>query len=142
MQYNRTRILDDNLKSVASTGGAKARPPWAAGRAPTVQQRREGRGRCVRRVAGRCTEDGGEDAGEDLTKFRTFIRFESSERSDSGCNFYFRNRQIPPLSLFGKQVFYFIFCRRVISFSFRARVHELVVLFSLAHNLHKLSYTT
>ena len=49
-------------KSWVRTGGAKARPPWAAGRAPTVQQRREGRGRCVRRVDGRCAEDGGEGA--------------------------------------------------------------------------------
>jgi len=44
------------------TGGAKARPPWAAGRAPTEQQRREGRGRCVRRVVSRCAEDAGEGA--------------------------------------------------------------------------------
>ena len=45
-----------------------ARRPRAA--RSTVQRMREGRGRCVRRVAGRCAEDGGEDErreGEPLT---------------------------------------------------------------------------
>jgi len=55
-------ILHLDTKSHTHTGGAKARPPWAAGRAPMVQQRREERGRCVHRVAGRSAEDGGEGA--------------------------------------------------------------------------------
>ena len=78
-----------------------------------------------------------------VTKSRTFTRFQSGERSDSRCNFHFRNKQIPPLSPFGRQALYFIFAQTnvPVSLSFHARVREPVVLFPLAHNLHKLSYT-
>ena len=78
-----------------------------------------------------------------VTKSRTFTRFQSGERSDSRCNFHFRNKQIPPLSPFGRQALYFIFVHADVPvlFSFHARAREAIVLFPLAHNLHKLSYT-
>ena len=76
----------------------------------------------------------------DATKSRTFARLRSAERYDSSCNFHFWNNKSHNFPRPGI-LFYFCTCERTRQSRFSFRARESIVLFPLAHNLNKLSYT-